>query len=214
MISGLGADRNMFSGIKIPDYSIRYIEWVKPAPYDDIQTYSQKLIKQIDTKKSCVLIGVSFGGIIAQEISKIIKPVNTIIISSIVARNELPALYRIAGRIKLHKTIPTSFLLKFNRIANFMFGAKSLMSKNLLKQTLLETDKYFLKWAIEQILHYEFDFNDLVLTRIHGDKDKILPIKSKKNHNLIKGGGHLIIVTNALEINIIISKALSLKKTF
>lgn len=72
LISGLGADHRVFVNLNIPGVSTHVIEWKTPEPDESMQTYVSRLRPQIDTEQEVCLLGVSFGGIIAQELSKLI----------------------------------------------------------------------------------------------------------------------------------------------
>lgn len=45
------------------------IEWIEPLPNETIEQYAKRLAQCIDTSQPYVIIGVSFGGLIATEIN-------------------------------------------------------------------------------------------------------------------------------------------------
>ncbi|WP_443946477.1 alpha/beta fold hydrolase [Pedobacter sp. AW1-32] len=93
-ISGLGADRRIFSNINLrPDLKIIHVNWIAFGKKESLEKYAARLSLQIDTSISFALVGVSFGGIIAVELAKLLKPSATVIISSSVKRTELPLTY-------------------------------------------------------------------------------------------------------------------------
>src|ERR1700760_4148935 len=103
-ISGIGADERMFTHIRLPDeFEIRHIHWIEPDRNETLPSYAHRLANQIDTTKPFALIGFSLGGIMAVEIAKILKPVCTILISSIPVSASLPRLYAFANRLQLQK---------------------------------------------------------------------------------------------------------------
>ncbi|MDR6737034.1 alpha/beta hydrolase [Sphingobacterium sp. 2149] len=55
-------------------------------------------------------------------------------------------------------------------------------------------------WAIHEILRWKNRFIPSNLVHIHGDKDRIIPIKSLKPSFVIKGAGHFMTVTHAGEV--------------
>ncbi|HEY5039439.1 MAG TPA: hypothetical protein VIJ93_10240, partial [bacterium] len=75
-ISGLGADKRVFQKLIIPEsFIIHYVEWIPVFPEESLSQYCEKLISQINRAEPFILIGLSFGGVIAIEMSKRIKPV-------------------------------------------------------------------------------------------------------------------------------------------
>src|SRR5450755_2565194 len=93
-ISGLGADKRVFQKLILPDiFKIHHIELVTVSTDESIETYCRRLSRQIDQERPFILIGLSFGGIIAVQMSKFLSPVQTVIISSFCLKNEIPKFY-------------------------------------------------------------------------------------------------------------------------
>ncbi|WP_051584663.1 alpha/beta fold hydrolase [Pedobacter jeongneungensis] len=99
-ICGLGADKRIFAKLKLDEkINMIHVDWIKPVKNESLSAYAERLSKVIDNAQPFALVGVSFGGMIAVEIAKILNPVSTIIISSTMLSNHLPVLYRFAGRL-------------------------------------------------------------------------------------------------------------------
>jgi pimeloyl-ACP methyl ester carboxylesterase len=203
-ISGLGADKRVFDFLSL-DYEIIPVDWIKPYKNEPIEKYSKRLSKAICTKDEYVILGVSFGGLIATEISKSLNPKLTILVSSAENYKELPEIYRIIGKIRLAKVIPSRFFIPPKIIAHFLFGA---FNKELLNNILEDTDPYFTKWAINEILKWKNTQNLVNVLKISGSKDKILPPKKSLGKVLIQNGEHFMIVDKAKEISALINKKL------
>jgi len=203
-ISGLGADERVFTQLQLK-YDIVPIYWLTPLPEESLEQYAQRLIAQIDTGKPFVLIGVSFGGMIACELNRYLRPQQTIIISSAARAGELPFLYKVMGKIKLARWLPEFMLFPPLFVLNYLFGVKTDSHKTLLKNISKDTDPVFARWAIDKITHWKNDFIPERLVRIHGDKDKVLSYYTPETH-LVKGGEHFMIVDRAEEISAIINQ--------
>ncbi|WP_027064853.1 alpha/beta hydrolase [Maribacter sp. Hel_I_7] len=202
-ISGLGADKRVFKYLTL-DYELVPIEWIKPKTKESIIEYSKRLIVEygIDTDKNFGILGVSFGGLIATEISKLTKPKFTILISSVETRNELSGLIKLTGKSKLLELVPESLLNPPKAIASFMFGTNK---KELLNSIIDDTDVSFTKWAIRELMNWKNQTQLSNLIKIGGTKDKLLPPKGD-NTILIDKGEHFMIVDKAKEISDIINR--------
>ncbi len=205
-ISGIGADERAFRLIQLPGYEIRNISWVPPLKNETLKSYSIRLSSQIKTEDP-IIIGLSFGGIVAQEIANHVGAKKVIIVSSLKNRKELPLLYKIAATIRLNRIIPAFFFKKSTFITNIFFGAKGQTDKMLLKNILHSTDTKFLQWAIENVLHWNPE-TSLEITHIHGSKDKIIPIRYVKPDYVIIGGGHLMVLNKARELSALLMQVL------
>jgi hypothetical protein len=202
-ISGLGADKRVFKYLTL-EHDLIPIEWIKPKKKEPIIEYSKRLIKEygIENEQEFGILGVSFGGLIATEISKLTKPKFTILISSVETKNELSRIIRIFGKTKIIELIPKKLLNLPKVIAHFMFGTKK---KELLNSILDDTDLNFTKWAIKELVNWKNELRLLNLIKIGGSKDKMLPPKGK-NTILIDKGEHFMIVDKAGEISEIINE--------
>ncbi|MBX2895699.1 MAG: alpha/beta hydrolase [Cyclobacteriaceae bacterium] len=206
LLSGLGADKRVFDFLKLDDVELIHIEWVRPEVSESIEAYSERIRKQIVTNKP-ILIGVSFGGIIATEIAKQVDFGKVVLISSVATKYEIPLLYRVAGQLRIHRLIPSDLFMYINSITYWLFGITNDGEKRLLKEIIRTTDRIYLKWAIDKIVRWRNTHKPVNTIKIHGGVDKILP--AKQADYIINGGGHFMIVNKASEISEILNDILS-----
>lgn len=203
IFSGLGVDERIFQMLDLSDYSVTFIKWIEPKNKETIEQYAFRLLEQI-TVLNPILVGVSFGGMMAVEVSKLIDVTKLILISSAKKKAEIPFYYRLAGKLGLHNLMFLKIMKNSNFVTNWFFGAKSPFEKQLLKQILLDIDPVFLRWAIKQILNWRNEIIPQNLFHIHGTKDRILPISFANCDLKIKNGGHLMTLSHAAELSKII----------
>jgi esterase/lipase len=203
-ISGLGADERVFEALQLK-HEVVPIHWLTPYPKETLTDYCQRLLQQIDTRVPFLLIGVSFGGMIACEMNRFIQPEHTIIISSAARASELPLSYKIMGKIKLAKWMPEFMIFPPLFLLNYLFDVQTTEDKTLIKNISKDTDPVFARWAIDKITHWTNDVVPVNLVRIHGNKDKVLPYYKAADY-VIQNGGHFMIVNRAEEISALINK--------
>jgi len=204
-ISGLGADKRAFNHIKVPDkYKPVHVDWITPVKKENLQDYVKRLSAVVDDSEPFILIGLSFGGIIACELAKITRPQKVIIISSVTSHTELPYMYRLAGKYSLDKYLPYTYMLKANATLFWLFGPLTDEAKVLLGDIIHDTDRRFFKWAIGQIIRWKNDTKPENLLQLHGKKDKIF--WNSKAQYYIDGGGHFMVYTHGDVINSLLLK--------
>lgn len=203
ILSGLGADERVFKNLKFEEYTPIFISWIIPFKNETIEASATRLLAQI-TQKNPVILGLSFGGMIAIEIAKQIKTEKIILISSAKSKYEIPFYFRLVGKTGLHKLLPTSILKSSNFLTNWFFGIQNPKDKKLLKNILKETDPVFLKWAMDKIANWENETQIKETFHLHGNCDRILPAKFIDCNVEIKNGGHLMVFNHADEINLIL----------
>lgn len=205
LISGLGADRRVFQFLNFGDLFIHHIDWIDPEKGESMEQYARRLCTQI-TKPRPILLGVSFGGMIAIEMGKLIETEKIIIISSAKSRDDFPRLRRM-GWLRILAMLPTVFLKTPNEIVYWFFGARKRSEKKLLKAIMKDTDITFLRWALDKVFSWQNHVRLPNVVSIHGTKDRLIPFT--KADYVIEKGGHLMIINRSAEIDRIINTVLS-----
>ena len=200
LIGGLGADERVFNYLEL-DVETTVIKWIEPKPKEELKSYAIRLIEQINQKDEFGILGVSFGGIIAIEISKLIKPKKLILISSVETSRQLPQTHISLGKTQILNLIPNQLIKPPKPLLSFLFGAKN---KQLLKQIINDTEPEFIRWALNAIIYWSNAKTPIETIRIHGTKDKLIPLKGEAIE--IKDGGHFMIVDKAKEISKLINE--------
>lgn len=181
-----------------------HIEWIKHFKNETLEHYALRLTEQIDTSRPYILVGLSFGGMLAAEIAKLYRPEQLILISSIPSSKQLPGYFKIAGRLKLQYLVPIALLKSASLLKRF-FTAETTEEKKYLRSAIRESDSSFIRWALNAILYWKSTGVPSSYIHIHGTRDEILPIRNLSPTHIIKGGGHLMVLTRAKEINKIIN---------
>lgn len=195
-VPGLAASIEIFEYIKLPEeqFEVYFLEWILPKHNESIQEYAQRMCENIH-HENVVLVGVSFGGIMVQEMSAFVKTKKVIIVSSVKSNQELPLHMKLAKATKFYKVLPTSLLGKVNYLARYVKG-RGLLAKRvqLYNKYLYMKQTKYLDWAIENVLLWQRSIPDEKVIHIHGDDDMVFPISIIKNCHVLHGGTHIMIV--------------------
>ncbi len=213
-VSGLGANKEAFKYISLPDkYIINYIEWKQPDKNESLESYAERMSSEVNILMPFILVGLSFGGIIVQEMNRFIQPVKTILISSIKDRVEMPLLLKFSSRTSIHKVIPIQFftndkLLSYSFFRNIYYTKKKAPDFNSF---FTNRDPYYLRWSINKIVNWKSSVKIKELYHIHGDNDVVFPHKKLKGEiHLIPKGSHIMIMQRAKPVNEILNKIILL----
>jgi pimeloyl-ACP methyl ester carboxylesterase len=202
-LPGLAANPSIFKNIHLdPDrFEMYFLEWMIPFEEESISEYALRFCTKVK-HENAVLVGVSFGGIIAQEMNLVHNFRKIIIISSVKTRQELPLHLQLAGKTRAYKLIPTSFFAQnIDLLSKYAFGKPIVNRLDLYKQYLSITDKRYLDWAIKQVVSWNQDKSDPNLVHIHGDRDIIFPIENIKTCVIVEGGTHIMILNKYRWLN-------------
>lgn len=207
-VSGLGADARVFQFLKFEGYQPKHIYWIPPEPQESIEQYAKRLTQQIQSDRP-ILVGLSFGGMMAIEIAKWLPTEKIILISSAKNRLEIPGYIQLLKLLPLHKWVSIQ-LLNWAGLGfmNWFFGVTTQAESQLLKAILLETDSTFLRWAIDRVLDWQNIVIPANLHHIHGTDDRVLPLRYAKADTIVEGGGHFMIVSKAAQISQLLEHAI------
>lgn len=192
---GMAANPSIFEHIQLPDneFKMHLLEWILPTKEESLASYAKRMVLKIEYQ-NVVLIGVSFGGVLVQEMSKHINLRKLIIVSSVKAKNELPRKMQIAKATKAYKLLPTQFVSNFEAFAKYAFGESIKKRVELYQKYLSVSNKHYLNWAIHNMVCWEQESVISDIIHIHGDNDSVFPIKNISNCITIKGGTHIMII--------------------
>jgi len=208
-ISGLGADRRVFSYIQLPEHCHPvFLDWLKPGPKESLETYAMKMAGSIDTAEPFALVGLSIGGMMVSEIAKIYPPLITVLISSVPVYSQLPPYFKMAAGVRLHKLIPP-FIYQSASMTLRFFSPESAEIKALLMQIVRESDPDFIRWGIQAVPEWKNQRLPDPYVHIHGTNDIVLPIRYTKPTHVIQGAGHLLVMNNAASVNTILKDVFS-----
>lgn len=200
---GMAASPSIFERIRLPaeTFEMHLLEWVSPKKNESLAAYAKRMAENIK-HENVILVGVSFGGILVQEMKPFVNPKKVIIISSVKSNAELPRRMKIAKTTKAYKLIPTKLFENIELLAKYTFGFSILKQRIKLYEKFLSVrDKVYLDWAIEQIINWDRTEIDNEIIHIHGDSDEVFPLKHIKKCISVKGGTHIMIITKYLWLN-------------
>lgn len=197
LMPGMAASPLIFEHIKLPEdtFKIHCLEWVIPSDNELLSDYAKRMVEKIEYE-NVVLLGVSFGGVLVQEMSKYISVRKLIIVSSVKSKYEIPMHMQIVNSTKAYKLVPTQLASKIDieTLEKYAFGEKFTKRLKLYKRYLSVNDHQYLSWAIKNMVGWSQEKPSEGVVHIHGDEDPVFPIKSIKDCIIIPKGTHIMII--------------------
>ena len=198
---GMAASSRIFDYISLPEmYRIHKLDWMIPKQKETLKNYAKRICEKIN-EPDPILIGVSFGGILIQEVSKHLNYKKIVIISSIKTSKELPISMKMAKKTNIHKILPFQWINNIDKLALFAFGEGIKKKIKLYMKYLSFKDPNYLKWAIDCIVNWDQKETIKGLIHIHGKKYNVFPVKNLSGKVYLIEGNHAIIITRAHQIN-------------
>jgi len=201
-ISGLGADQRIFSRLDLPGVDLRPLPWLGPERFESIGAYAGRMREGISGERP-LLMGVSFGGMMAIEIAKKIPGARVILVSSIRHHHQLPGWIKWGGRL-----YPSWFNPRIRAprktmgfIENYFIGVESAEDGRLVSEFQNKVDRRFLHWSIHVIARWRNEWTPPSLYHIHGGRDRMFPLRKVQPTHIVADGGHLMVFNRAEEMS-------------
>lgn len=210
LIPGHGSDYRVYSKFEPGEnLDTTHLSFLMPEKNETIGTYSRRMAKQIDTTERFAIVGLSLGGMVAVEMSTFLCPEAVIIISSADSEDEIPVKFRWMQTVPVYKILAGWFYKGMSSTAQKVFEPDRKNESVIFDSMLKDKDPEFIKRAIHLVVNFKSDSaRNCPVIHIHGDKDNTIPIKNITADYVIKGGSHMMLLTQAGKISAIIRKEL------
>lgn len=199
--SGMGADQRAFQFLELGDVEREYVTWIEPEDDETLRDYSARLVKDMEFYEDDVIIGLSMGGMVAQEVAAMHQVRKVILISSLRSGETLQPLFTAAQKLKLMRLVQKD-LLK----STIVKGARIFLPLNdkrlqVIVDMLDRFSGHYYKWAMNAVLHWQGADVNCPVYHVHGSKDEMFPLAQVKDAEIIEKGTHLMIVTKPREVS-------------
>lgn len=201
-IPGLGLNEKVFENLGLNN-RVTYLNWLEPQKDEKLSNYAERIASKIskrDTKK--VIIGHSFGGVLAQEISNHVHIDRIILVSSIKSVKEIPTSLKMLPRIGLTSLISRGTMLLTFPLWGRFHGYNTKRLRSIFRESVKSLSTEYFQWSIKAIASWEGpQHNQSKISHIHGDADKMFPIGLVlKPVKLVTGGDHIMIYNKGEEV--------------
>lgn len=198
---GMAANPKIFDFIRLPEtFELHKLSWINPLPKESLKDYTKRLCQDVKHPNP-VLLGVSFGGLVVQEMAQIIECRKVIIVSSVKSYHELPLHMRLARKTKAYRLFPTQWVDNVEDLIGFVFGPSVKKQMNLHKKYLSVRSEAYLDWALEAFFQWNREKPDADVLHIHGTFDVVFPVFNIKEYIPVPKGTHVMILNRAQWFN-------------
>lgn len=207
-LPGLGLNEKVFSKLKIPSAQLKFIKYVEAEKEETLQSYAAKINEQI-VDEEFSLLGMSLGGILSIEISRIRKVKKLYLISTIKNKLERPSFLKVLDKIPNSSTTAAKWAISASVKLKPYYDNSDEEGLNLFKEMMEECSLGFISWGWRVVSNWEFNQSfSTPFYHLHGTADLVFPIKHIDQAETLKGGTHYMIYNNADEISTRIENSL------
>jgi hypothetical protein len=195
LMPGMAANPLIFENIKLPEnqFKIHWLEWEIPLVDETLKAYAKRMSEKVTQHKS-VLLGVSFGGVLVQEMSQFLDLRRLIIVSTVKTKHEMPKRLHLLRKTKAYRFLPTQLAKNVKILSKFALGNTLNKRAELYQKYLSVSDKRYLDWAIKEMVCWKQEVPLPNCVHIHGEMDAVFPVGNIKNYISIPKGTHVMII--------------------
>ncbi len=210
LLPGLGNDERVFKYLDFTGVEVVHLPWLMPLQDEGIEKYALRMAAKITHPKP-VIVGLSFGGMMAVEIAKHVAVKKIILISSAKGKAEIPFYLRWMGKTGLQHVLPVTWFLKANAVTYWCFSLREKEHRKLLKDVFDATNHQLYRWSGNAILTWGNIEEPAPIIHIHGTADRILPYRFINPTHTIQNGGHFMLITHAQEVSALLKEIIKEK---
>lgn len=199
-IPGLGLDGRIFDGIQISGYTVQVLEYINPLEDETLDAYVDRMMEALPPEgEPILLMGHSFGGIIAQEISKKRPCKGLILLSTIMDPEELPPYLSVMRKLPAYDLIKKEIIRRTYFIWGEQDGYNNYEERKIFMEMTDKLSDYYYRWAVRSVVQWtpKGEINCPFL-RLHGSRDKTFLYRFLKGDFItISGGTHVVLKSKA-----------------
>ncbi len=216
-IPGLGCNQEIFHPLwqQLPQYksAVQYLEFVDPiSTQESVAAYTKRLATTIPAPEAdqiTLIVGLSLGGMIATELSKLIPYQKLILISTIKHQDERPRLFRLCTRVPVQGLLPSWVTRRVFPKLTTWFGSRMATSNVLFGKMVSQMSPTHLVWGRNAAISWFNDQNPARCVHIHGTRDHIFNNKTMQVTHTIVGGTHGMIVDKSEEVALLVGQEIA-----
>ncbi|WP_459556075.1 alpha/beta fold hydrolase [Lacunimicrobium album] len=204
--------------VEAEPFQVEIWEWITPVGNETIEQYAARWIERHrgEAGGRTIVVGASFGGIVGQQVAKLLDADALVLVGSVKTRSELPVWMRMLSPMRwLAGLVPWRVVqLGVDQTRGIWrpFVGKDL---GLVMEEFVVADAKLIGWSIKRMLAWKGE-GDLLcpVTTIHGTKDRLLPMDMNQVDVVIPDGGHVLSVSHAEEIADVLERLVLLVRDF
>ncbi len=214
LFSGMGADARLLKRQVEAFPELTVPAWIPPRGDESLADYARRFAEVIDPGGPCRIGGVSFGGIVALEVSRHLEARGCFLIASVRHPSQLPWRLRIFHPLALAPPPLAQMMIRgFAKSVEISLGWRSRQTTRNFVAQLQQADAEFLRWAARAVMAWKPQSPllppHIPIHQIHGSRDHVFPVTRSQAQTLLPDAGHLMTLTHAGEVNAFLRRSMA-----
>ena len=200
-IPGLGLDHRLFGKLSISGVELKFLDYIEPSYNESITDYAKRLSKKIEDSNFSIM-GMSLGGILAIEISRIKKVESLFLISTVKNKSEVPSIFKYMDMLPTKNKTASKLALDASVAFKPYYDKSDAAGSKLFDSMIRSASVELLAWGVQQLSNWSYKEElNCPFYHLHGTADLIFPIKNIDKAETIKGATHYMLYNNAKDVS-------------
>lgn len=203
LLPGLGADARLFDPQRAMFPEIEVPPWLPHREDESLADYARRMAATVTPSADLYLGGVSFGGMVALDMARLLQPRAVFLIASCrTGRQIAPHLRYFVTFAHMFPARAFAVGAKLSALYMRKFGHLTEEQEAFFAEMLADVQPAFVRWGIAAITAWPGPGElPMPIYHIHGSADELIPVEGVRPDQVVPGGGHLLNVTHAAEVN-------------
>jgi pimeloyl-ACP methyl ester carboxylesterase len=205
LLPGMGVDARLFVSQRAAFPRLEVPTWLSPEPDETLERYGARMARRIvvGPGEPLYLGGASFGGMVAQEMARALRPRAVFLIASCRSGDQIAGFTRWIERVS--RPIPDAALRAGQRWLHLLLPDLLRLPANrqgLFLAMVRDASLNFIRWATRAALNWApHDQSSVPVHHIHGQRDTLIPVTRVHPDRIVPGVGHLLTMSCSAEVN-------------
>jgi pimeloyl-ACP methyl ester carboxylesterase len=212
LLPGMGTNGLIFQLQKQAFPQLVVPPWIMPERHESLADYAVRFAASLDIREPCVLGGLSFGGLVALELTKHLPARGCILISSLRGRRDLPYWASLGSPIA--PFLPTRvdrWVAAIGRMLQVCPGPILPREWQTRIGYLAKTQAPLLGWACRAVTSWRADATawPCPVYQLHGARDWLFPCWRVQPDEVVPTGGHHLPLTHPFAVNAFLTRVMA-----
>jgi pimeloyl-ACP methyl ester carboxylesterase len=204
LFPGLGADARLFREQQARFPNLTVVSWIEPRGPESLADYAARMASSdVSELHPSYIGGASFGGMVALEVAKLLRPRGVFLLGSCRSPRSIAGIFRFGSRFAC--VLPVSLLRRGDLFAPpvaRVMGSRSREIANLVAEMYRSISPSLIRWGAGAIRNWAgLEDPGVPVHHIHGQSDRVIPLRGVRPDRVVPGAGHLLTLTHAEAVN-------------
>jgi pimeloyl-ACP methyl ester carboxylesterase len=204
LLPGLGATSEIFAPQRLAFPNLQTPEWPDPGKNETLAASAGRMAAKIDPGVSCVVGGISFGGILATELCRHLDASHCALISTVRHPKYMPLRIRMLLPIARH--VPAVAV----KLGQALLRSVGPLARRVLTERTLQLYRQgcdarpeIVSWSLWALATWEPSADGLpcAIAQLHGSRDFVFPPKCAPGAQVVPGGRHVLTISSPKDTN-------------